>query len=410
MPRAPAVNVTALPPPAKAPVICKAVEPLFRAKLPPGVKAPRLLMALVAVLRSTAPDEEPVSVPAVIAPAAVCVIAPAFRVTVWPAALTGAVICRAFEPLFSAKSPPAVKAPRLPMALLTVLRSTAPDEEPVSVPAVIGAPDVVEPVFAACVIGPAVRATVLAPTLRKLLMNSGVIPLFSLKSPFTEYGTKVPIALVAVLKSTAPDEPTPRFAAVIVPAAVWVIGPAVRLKKALLPTTPMGPVICRAVEPLFRANSVPAVKAPRLLTALVAEGRITLLTARPVSVLAVRAPLPLIWPLLSSSSVMPLVPNAPATTIEPAVVVSPVVAGTLIAPIRTVLAVMPVRSGSNSPLPVPPSVTGLLGVFGASSTLGDVIKPLLVLNESVWKDAVALLPGFWIAPEKPMVIPPEDCR
>src|SRR5271166_4532417 len=124
MPRAPAVNVTALPPPAKAPVICKAVEPLFRAKLPPGVKAPRLLMALVAALRSTAPDEEPVSVPAVIAPLAVWVIGPAFRVRVLLPPANAPVTCRALVPLFRAKLPLGLKAPRLPMALIAVLRST----------------------------------------------------------------------------------------------------------------------------------------------------------------------------------------------------------------------------------------------------------------------------------------------
>ena len=64
-------------------------------------------MALVAVLRSTVPDEEPVSVPAVIAPPAVWVIGPTVRLSVWPAAPTGPMICRAVEPSDNARSPPA---------------------------------------------------------------------------------------------------------------------------------------------------------------------------------------------------------------------------------------------------------------------------------------------------------------
>ena len=77
--------------------------------------------------------------PAVIAPAAVWVIGPVFRDRMYrPAALTGAIICRLLVSLFSAKLlPPVLKAPRLLTALAAVLRSTAPDEDPVNVPAVM---------------------------------------------------------------------------------------------------------------------------------------------------------------------------------------------------------------------------------------------------------------------------------
>ena len=129
----PAVRVK-VPPPVNAPANCSAVEPLFSVTSPPAAKAPKLLMALVAVLRSTAPDEPPVRVPAAIAAAAVWVIAPAFRVSVWPAALIGAVTCRALVPLFSAKSPPRVKAPKSLTALVAALRSTVPEGLPVNMP------------------------------------------------------------------------------------------------------------------------------------------------------------------------------------------------------------------------------------------------------------------------------------
>jgi hypothetical protein len=201
--------------------------------------------------------------------------------------------------------------------------------------------------------------------------------LFSARSPAAVNVPKVATALVAVLRLTAPDEDPVSVPAVTLPPGCSVIVPALSVN---IPEAPRltAPVMVSGLAPLFRLKSLPPeLKAPKLPIAFVAVLRSTALATVPDSVLAVRAPLPLIPPAVSSSSLVPLAANVPPTTIEPAVVVRPLVPGTEIAPIRTVLAVTPARFGRNRP-PTPggpPSVTDKPGVYGATSKVAALILP-----------------------------------
>ena len=113
----------------------------FKPKAPPVLaKAPRLVTALAAVVRSVAPVTVPSRVAAVMTPAAPCVSAEAFSVTVCPAAFNGPLRFRAAAVPVSSRLNAAevfVNVPRLAILLAAVVRFVTPVTAPVRVPAVM---------------------------------------------------------------------------------------------------------------------------------------------------------------------------------------------------------------------------------------------------------------------------------
>ena len=266
-----------------APLTVSALLPSFRAKLPRVVlNAPRLSIALLAVVRSTVPVTLPVSVPAVMTPAALCARLPALSVTVFVPALIGLVSVSATLPSSRAKLPLKVTGPSVPIALAapSILKSVA--ALPVSEPAVIA------PLL--CTTDPAAEASEMLP----------LLPGPPAPSPAPGVVVMAPPSARPVLPLSATAPASPPLAA----------EPA----NAELPTAVNAPVVDSepAVEVsvmLPAARPAPAAGAPAEVVMAAAEmsSEVTTLTAPPGLFAA---------PVVSSvpSAMGPLAPCVPRVT------------------------------------------------------------------------------------------------
>ena len=250
--------------------------------MPPAeLNAPTLPIAFVAVPRLVVPVELPVSVPAVITPAALWPMFAAVRLTVLAPALSAPVTPSAVPASFRLKLPPLVNAPTWAIALVAVDRFVAPTVLPLRVSAVTTpATD--------CVMLPALRLTLFAPALSALARLSAVLPSFRVKSPLNVVAPRLVMALFAVPRLIVPVEDALSVPAVITPPGVCAMLEALRL--TVLAPALSAPVTLSAAPMSFRLKLPPLVNAPTWAIALFAPVRFVAPTVLPLSVSAVITP------------------------------------------------------------------------------------------------------------------------
>ena len=413
-----------------APLTFSVVPVSFREKLPPvELNAPRLLMALVAAVRSVAPVAPPVSVPAVMTPAAPWPMLTALRLTVCVPASSAPVTLSAAASLKAKLPPVELNAPRFATVLFAVPRLVAPVELPVSVPAVMTP-------AAPWVMLPAVRDTVLAPALRAPETLSALAPSLRVKLPPAELNAPtLPIAFVAVPRLVVPVELPVSVPAVITPAALWPMLAAVRL--TVLAPALSAPVTPSAVPASFRLKLPPLVNAPTWAIALVAVDRFVAPTVLPLRVSAVTTPatdcvmlpalrLTLFAPALSAlarlSAVLPSFRvKSPPNVVAPRLAMALFAVPRLIVPVEDALSVPAVITppGVCAMLEalrltvLAPALSAPVTLSAAPMSLSEKLPPLV--NAPTW--AIALFaPVRFVAPTvlplsvSAVITPPAVCE